>query len=429
MNIFIMIVVFLFMAGFYFLDSPSQRLQEHGIEEAIKKTEKNSLLTCIAHVHKEAVKLDENVKIDFRAEIDNDTICAVKYNIETVKICAEERKISANCIPDQPGKSIINYIITFSDVSEDDDVGEFLELLATEFSDIKSFGILSSMNDGYYLLSGHGNRREIPQIVVKEANLTVGQLVYVTQYARAGHAIFAAANPADSVICGPDEIKIFRFSRWQCARENKNIICTGDTIWDSQTNACISDPARRPLCGSRQTAIMKNDYWECMDPLPQKTCPGGQAAYLDYETMEWLCKANPAESKAISKCDAFSRKTLGGRLGGTIRLPAPNCGDCEEMVTDPDTCESACVPSAAKLNSAACYPKKSGCSGLHRAFYFGFPDMDYLEAARKVIPELANIDVPFDMTHSQNRKFNCLDCGTGYIDNGKSKPPFVAVCQ
>jgi hypothetical protein len=45
------------------------------------------------------------------------------------------------------------------------------------------------------------------------------------------------------------------------------------------------------------------------------------------------------------------------------------------------------------------------------------------------VPELSGVSVPLDKKHSQNRKFNCLDCGMGQIDASKSRPPYVAVCK
>ena len=38
------------------------------------------------------------------------------------------------------------------------------------------------------------------------------------------------------------------------------------------------------------------------------------------------------------------------------------------------------------------------------------------------------VDVPFDKSHSQNRRFNCMDCGDGIIDTSRSLPPYVIVC-
>ena len=101
------------------------------------------------------------------------------------------------------------------------------------------------------------------------------------------------------------------------------------------------------------------------------------------------------------------------------------------MVTNEETCEVSCVPDETKVNSTACYPGASECRGSSRAFYFGFPDdSTYKQNVRVNIPELAGVSIPVDGAHSQNRKFNCLDCGSvGAIDEQLSMPPFVAVCE
>jgi hypothetical protein len=37
--------------------------------------------------------------------------------------------------------------------------------------------------------------------------------------------------------------------------------------------------------------------------------------------------------------------------------------------------------------------------------------------------------VPLDATHSQNRRFNCMDCGAAGINESKSFPPYIVVCN
>jgi hypothetical protein len=419
-----MILVFLFMAGWYFMDSPNQKITEHGIEYAVDKSEKNSILTCIAHVQAEAVKLDDANRIDGRAIIDNDTVCAEKYNIETVKICVEgDRRFSATCIPDKAGRSINNYLISFAPKINDLDTDKFLELLSAEYFDTKNFGILSEIDRNFYILSGSGGKREIPAAIVKELKLQPGQLIYLTQYSITGKPVFSFGKQTESIRCATGEIKLFRFNKWSCVPQSMAIVCRGDTIWSTELSECVPDPMRRPLCDVNQTAVMVDDFWECIDPLPQKNCPEGQSLHLDYSNMDGYCTINPAESKLSTKCDRLLRKKAGGVIGSTVLNPIVSCTDCEEMITDPDTCESVCIPSAAKSKSKLCY--NGECAGLHNAFYFGFPDSAYVESARKNIPELANVEIQT----GGNRRFNCRSCGTGYIDTDKSNPPFTAVCK
>lgn len=409
------------------MDSPSQNVQEHGIEYAMEKSEINSVLTCIAHIQGEAVRLDEALQIAERVDIDNDTLCAQKYDIATVKLCMDGNRISANCIPDRPGRSIENFIITISHAHHDFDMGKVLELLEAEHPDMSSFGILIEENKTFKILSGGGRTKILPAAIVKELDAADGQILYVTQYSVAGRAIFRTEQREDMVRCSPNEIRIFRFGKWQCAAQNEPNICIGDNVWDATRGRCVEDMSRRPLCAARQTAVMVDYHWICMDPLQQIQCPPGQFAHMDYSTLEWTCTTNPGDTKDTSKCDT-ARLMAFGRVGTTLRLSAAaSCSDCEELVIDPETCAAKCVPDARKITNRACYAGE--CSGASRAFYFGFPDASYITSARPHIPEIANIEIPMTPAHSRNRKFNCLDCGTDGIDRDKSKPPFVAVCN
>jgi len=427
MNVFMLLIVFMFMAGWYFMGSPGQNIQEHGIEYAERRTELNSLLTCIVHVHAQAIELDNQLKINERVEIDNSTPCAEKYGLATVKICVDGTRASAACIPDRANRSIQNFVITSAAAAPvGDRAGKALELLANEFSTGTNFGLLVAEGREFVIISGNGEKRSIPAIVVREAGLSAGQFVYMTQYAVAGRPAFASGQVAELVRCPPGQIQIFRFNRWQCAPVGNVRLCLGATIWDDTLQDCVPDNSRRPLCGPRQTAVMIDYNWECMDPLLQKTCPPGQSPHLDYATMEWRCSLNPAESADAKRCEAALRIRAGS--GGTIRVGvASSCNDCEEMITNPETCETACVPSLAKLGSDMCY--RGTCSGPNRAFYFGFPNPSYLVAARAALPELLAIEVRMSAMHSLNRRFNCLDCGDRGLDMENSFPPWTAVCR
>ena len=425
MNVFMLLIVFIFMAGWYLMDSPSQNITRHGIEYAQRKTDLNSVLTCIAHVHSEAVALDDELKIEERVDIDNDTPCAENYELSTVKICADGSRISAACIPERANRSVNNFIIT-SAPARGEDAGKILELLAEEFPSSSGFGILTVEGRALMLILGNGTKREIPPAVAREAGLSDGMPAFVTQYAVAGKPAFASGAVAESVNCRQGEIKVFRFNRWQCAQSGAVTVCGGATMWDAMMQSCVPDNSRRPLCGAQQTAVMIDDNWECVDPTMHKNCPAGQSPHLNYETMEWMCSINPAESKDSSKCDSAMRLRVGA--GGVLRpAVASNCNDCETMVTDPETCESACVPDRTKLTGRQCY--RGECGGGRRAFYFGFPNAAYIAAARAALPELNSVEIIMGPLHSQNRKFNCMDCGDGYIDSENSVSPWTAVCR
>ena len=51
MNIFIMILVALFMTGFYYLYSPSQRIEQHSTEYAVSRSDLRSVAKCPTAMH------------------------------------------------------------------------------------------------------------------------------------------------------------------------------------------------------------------------------------------------------------------------------------------------------------------------------------------------------------------------------------------
>ena len=95
------------------------------------------------------------------------------------------------------------------------------------------------------------------------------------------------------------------------------------------------------------------------------------------------------------------------------------------MVVDTETCHAKCVPDPSKITDARCYPSTKSCNGSNMAFYFGFPNTTYASH----VDAVAGKTVPFDTDHSQNRKFNCMDCGNRGIDESKSFPPYIVVCN
>jgi len=207
---------------------------------------------------------------------------------------------------------------------------------------------------------------------------------------------------------------------------NTKIDCGGDMIWDSELLECVPDESRKPLCASTQTAVIVDEVWECINPFPEKECPGNMTARLNYDTLEWECVADPAAASATKKCAHVTGGAIYGRPGATLRVPPVSCTDCEKLVTDAETCVSVCVPDETKINTPECYPGRvSDCSGPQRAMYFGFPSYSYSANVSAVQDSV----VPLDRQHVQNRRFNCLDCGDGVIDTEKSIPPYIAICK
>ena len=417
MNIFIMVIVFLFMAGWYFLDAPSQKIRGTDIETALADSGLRSLAECFAQSHA-AILSERESNLD----------CAETYQIQTMQVCVDQNDRVVKCAEDRIGKFPASFVITKSPPIAQEDTHAMMRVLGSMYPNVGNFGVLMYSEQSNYLMAANGAKREIPTQIAKDANLENLQLLYVTKIPVQVPMNAVAAEGVDVIDCPPNQVRVIRGGQWQCVSANLAAVCTGDTIWDSVQEACVIDPKRRPLCAENQTAVQVDDYWECMDPLMDKECPGGTVPRLDYSTMEWECVINPETARAITKCELARIGTAGSTIGTTVRVPLTSCTDCEEMITDPETCEVRCTPSAEKLSNRACY--NGSCSGVHRAFYFGFPyDAHYMADVAKSIPQLSDVQIPFDAAHSQNRKFNCLDCGTRYIDSRNSMVPYVAVCD
>ena len=406
------------------MDSPTQNIQKHGIEYATRKTEINAVLTCVAHIHAEAVKLDDFLQLDEPVDIYNDTPCAERYDVVTVKICSDGRRITPSCIPTRAGQSIVHYVISVAPAP--DDMGKVLELLATEFPNNTGFGVVTTLDRRTQMIVGSGAVRDILDSIARELELSAGKIIYITQYAVTGRAAVAERGRAALVTCPPGQTRLFRFGRWQCAAQNPIRVCTGATIWDAEAGQCVMDYGRKPLCAPNQTAVFTDDHWECMNPVMQIECPAGQTAHLDYMRMEWICISNPAEARQLRKCERhLVRPVSGQRLFGTSR-----CTECEESKVDPETCAITCVPAADRIRSQACYRGNyQDCSGPAHAFYFKFRGQEGLIEAARYMPALAGLDSSMNPIEGTEGRFNCLYCPNGLIDMEKSAPPFIAVCK
>ena len=150
-------------------------------------------------------------------------------------------------------------------------------------------------------------------------------------------------------------------------------------------------------------------------------------ARLNYNALEWECVEDPNARKTVKKCDNLAVNSYSrGGIGATLRVRSVSCTDCETPVVDEETCETYCVPDPAKLTDSKCYGySPEECTGSNRGIYFGFTKTSRIDS----IPELKNANITLDKEHSQNRMFNCLDCGMGEIDTEKSIYPYTAVCK
>ena len=411
MNIFIMVLVSLFMAGYFWLSSPSQQLPQHTTDYAVTMADLRTIAQCATAVH--------NAQIN---GVEFQDICVEQNGIVSKFICLDKGLKLTKCEVVRNKKPAFSYIVTATAPLDASNHNNMMQVLETYFTDSGTFGMFQ---DKMIMSGGTSTKRGVPAEIIAEMELTDGQLVYLTQYEipDAGTAYEMGGTPG--VVCPTGMAQVYRFGRWQCITYNTKTDCGGDLIWDSDLYECVPDESRRPLCASSQTAIIVDDVWECVNPFPERSCPDNMVARLNYNTLEWECVVEPGSGKDATKCAHITAGTISGGIGSTLSIPQTSCTDCERMVVDPETCVSSCVPDPTKMRDRRCYPGRTNeCSGPSRGFYFGFPSADYAASVDAVY----GVDVPFDKSHSQNRRFNCMDCGDGIIDTSRSLPPYVIVC-
>jgi hypothetical protein len=422
MNIFVVLLMAIFMAGYYFMGAPNVSLENESGSVAMENAELKSVLECVMREHSQAVIADEKTDIKENTIFKTTLPCSDRYNIKTQKLCSDDRKIVKNCVPDKPGKIISNYIITTTDAVTENGAGKILELIQKEYPYNANIGIAAITDDGTVLiLSASSGKREIAKFIAKESAITDGQMIYITQYSTSGKNNPVISNQIKKLQCSAGQIPVFRQNRWDCAASNVVPICSGDFIWDSEKSSCIPDDTKRPLCSAEQTAVMIDNIWECIDPEQKRECPRNYTAKFDYSEMAWVCiKDQDTGAATTKKCDKVYSHVYGG--GTTVlRGKLISCNDCEKMIVH-DDCTAECVPDASATANPQCY------SGNCENFYFGFPDINYINDAKTNIPALANITITLDQNRSKNRKFNCIECPAG-IDTVASLPPYVIICK
>ena len=399
------------MAGYYVISSPSQRLVHQETEYAIKRADLRSVAECVVSAQNAYMYGEEFVDV-----------CMERYGIISQYICMDKKYNIVSCdsnnIPD------FNFIITTSSPIPDKEYNNMLEILEQYYPDAGTFGVFINPN---LMSAGSISRRIIPQKVIDSAQLKNGQVMYIMQYTIPTVTIDYPVTDGANIECPAGTMKTFRFGRWQCIEYNYKTSCTGDTIWDPVLMECVADETRIPLCSNNQTAVMIDDIWECVDPFSDQTCSPGMIARLNYTTLTWECVEDPNTTKKVKKCDNITlMPQTHGVIGRTLRVRSLSCTDCETPVIDEDTCETYCIPDVSKLTDPRCYDGDvSECTGINRGLYFGFSSKSRIDG----IKALENETVILDEDHSQNRMFNCMDCGDGLIDTEKSISPYTAICK
>ena len=411
MNIFLMILVVLFMGGYFMFNSPSTRITSSETAVAVERADLRSIAECAAAVQNAAIN-----------GMEFDDICVDQAAIENEFICLNASLAVTKCDAGKNKKSAYSYIVTATAPINPDEYDQMMDLLEKYYGDAGTFGIYY---DGKIMSGATTTRRIVPKGVISQMGLANGQLVYITQYEVPDTGASFTTPDAVDVYCPAGTVKTYRFGRWQCVGYNMKTTCGGDMVWDYDMGECVPDQSRKPLCADKQTAVIVDDVWECLDPFEERQCPGKMIARLNYNTLEWECIEDPTQITDTKRCSGALFGPAYGMVGSTLRVPASSCTDCERLVTDTDTCTAACVPDASRLTDARCYGGAAReCSGSNRGFYFGFPNRDYVAN----VSGLAGVNVPFDADHSQNRKFNCMECPNG-INTDRSMPPYVIVCN
>lgn len=413
MNIFLILLSIIIMAGYYVISSPSQRIIEHETEYAIKKADLRSIAECVSS--------SQNAAMYGEVFVDP---CVERYGIASQYICMNAQYNVISC-EDTGGKTpTYNFIISTSSPLPDTEYNNMLEILEEYYPDAGTFGIFIKPD---LMSAGSISKRTLPQKIIDAAKLQDGQLMYLMQYTIPVANIDYPVADGSNIACPAGTMKTYRFGRWQCIDYNYKTSCTGDTIWSNDLMQCIADETRKPLCSNNQTAVMVDNIWECVDPFADKECPSDMIARLNYSTLEWECVSNPNTTKTVKKCDNIAKipHRYGG-VGATLRVRSVSCTDCETAIVNEETCETYCIPDPSKLADPRCYDgNPEECIGPTRGIYFGFAANSRLEG----ITALEEATVYLDSTHNQNRRFNCIDCGMGEIDTENSIYPYTAVCK
>ncbi len=408
MNIFITVLVALFLGAYYIFSAPSVRTPEQETEYAVKYADLRAIIECTAAVH--------NANINGTIFQD---VCIEQNGIQSDIICLDRRMNTTSC----SGPSKYNYVVTTSGTIPGAQFNNTMNILEKKFADAGGFGIFKA---GYIISGSTVTKRAVPKSLISQMHMTDGQLVYVTQFAKTEPSAQFVAPTIDDVVCPAGTSKILRFGRWQCVGYNTKTSCTGDTIWDYSTNTCVPDDSAKPLCNSVQTAILVDNIWQCVDPFPSRKCDGNTVAKLNYTTMAWECVEDPNKTANNTKCSHIKMPANPGRGGASMGFKKLTCTECEKMVVDTDTCVAYCIPDTEKIENEGCYPGNvQECVGDQKGLYFGFPSSRYIAN----VTEVAGKTFTLTADHSQNRKFNCMDCGERGVNKEKSFPPYVTICN
>ena len=152
MNIFIMILVALFMAGYYLMGSPSQTVSQHDTEYAVLRSDLRTIAQCATAVHNAQINGTEF----------ND-VCVTQNDIISRFICLDDKLKITNCEIVKNKKPAFSYIVTATAPLDAQDNNAMMDVLEQYYSDAGTFGIL---RDKMIMSGGTSYLRAIPAEIV-----------------------------------------------------------------------------------------------------------------------------------------------------------------------------------------------------------------------------------------------------------------------
>jgi hypothetical protein len=306
-------------------------------------------------------------------------------------LCADAKDAVSECTSENYTAAPTSWLVTKYSESDTDTV-TVMGVLSADFRQSPNLGIVGDNE----LLNGSGALIPISGAVVKSAELDSGMLAYVTEFSSVPMPV--EKNPVEIPTCFDDEQLVIANGKYVCSPINYNVTCAVGEIWDTMTETCMADYADKPVCASGMVAVFADGFWDCVTGGNVRGCPFGHVASMsDDGNWECIVVAARTNDPEQSKC--------------RILQSAANaqCGPCETAIIDQETCRVNCVPNPTAVRNRACY--EGSCNGMNAAFYFGFPDDEYIRNSG------VDAQIILDDAHNKNRRFNCLDCGDGLIDD------------
>ncbi|MBD5391561.1 hypothetical protein HDR66_02020, partial [bacterium] len=168
MNIFIMILVAIFMAGFYMMGAPSGHDARHTTENAVATSDLRTVAECAVATHNATIR-----------GMEFDDICVQQNSIVSRMICLNNNLSVTKCEVVRNKKPAYTYIVTATAPIASDRYNDMMEIMEEKYADAGTFGIFQ---DGTIISGGTANRRIVPKGVISDINMENGMLVYLTQY-------------------------------------------------------------------------------------------------------------------------------------------------------------------------------------------------------------------------------------------------------